>query len=126
QLKSAEKALADDRQKLALGGGGAAGSANETVNGVTFVGRVVEGVAAKDIKSVVDAEKKRIGSGVVVLVLKGEDGKGTVAIGVTDDLTGKYAAGTLIKSATAALGGQGGGGRPDRAPGCGPAGVSGA
>ncbi len=123
QLKSAEKALADARQKLALGGGGEGGNAAETVNGVTFVGRVVEGVAAKDIKSIVDAEKKRIGSGVVVLVLKGEDGKGTVAIGVTDDLTGKYAAGTLIKSATAALGGQGGGGRPDMAQGGGPDGA---
>jgi len=120
QLKRSERALADARQKLALGGGGEGGSASETVNGVTFVGRVVEGVAAKDIKSVVDAEKKRIGSGIVVLVLKGEDGKGTVAIGVTEDLTGKYAAGTLIKSATAALGGQGGGGRPDMAQGGGP------
>jgi alanyl-tRNA synthetase len=123
QLKSAEKALADARQKLALGGGGEAGPASETVNGTTFVGRVVEGVAAKDIKSVVDAEKKRIGSGVVVIVLKGEDGKGTVAIGVTDDLTGRFAAGTLIKSATAALGGQGGGGRPDMAQGGGPDGA---
>lgn len=120
QLKSAEKALSDARQKLALGGSGEGSNATETVNGVTFVGRVVEGVAAKDIKTVVDAEKKRIGSGVVVIVLKGEDGKGTVAIGVTDDLTGKYAAGTLIKSATAALGGQGGGGRPDMAQGGGP------
>jgi len=120
QLKSAEKALSDARQKLALGGSGEGGNATETVNGVTFVGRVVEGVAAKDIKTVVDAEKKRIGSGVVVIVLKGEDGKGTVAIGVTEDLTGKYAAGTLIKSATAALGGQGGGGRPDMAQGGGP------
>ena len=120
QLKSAEKALADARQKLALGGGGEGAGSSETVNGVTFVGRVVEGVAAKDIKSVVDAEKKRVGSGVVVMVLKGEDGKGTVAIGVTEDLTSRYAAGTLIKSATAALGGQGGGGRPDMAQGGGP------
>ncbi|MCW5723220.1 MAG: alanine--tRNA ligase, partial [Devosia sp.] len=123
QLKSAERALADARQKLALGGGGEGGASSETVNGVTFVGRVVEGVAAKDIKSVVDAEKKRIGSGVVTIVLKGEDGKGTVAIGVTEDLTGRYAAGTLIKSATAALGGQGGGGRPDMAQGGGPDGA---
>jgi alanyl-tRNA synthetase len=123
QIKSAEKALSDARQKLALGGSGEGSNATETVNGVTFVGRVVEGVAAKDIKTVVDAEKKRIGSGVVVIVLKGEDGKGTVAIGVTDDLTGKYAAGTLIKSATAALGGQGGGGRPDMAQGGGPDGT---
>jgi alanyl-tRNA synthetase len=53
-------------------------------------------------------------------VLKGDDGKGTVAIGVTDDLTERYAAGNLIKLATAALGGQGGGGRPDMAQGGGP------
>ncbi|WP_137152386.1 alanine--tRNA ligase [Devosia sp. FKR38] len=120
QLKRAEKALSDAKQKLAMGGGGEGGSASETVNGVTFVGRVIEDVAAKDMKAVVDAEKKRIGSGVVAMVLKGEDGKGTVVIGVTDDLTERYAAGTLIKSATAALGGQGGGGRPDMAQGGGP------
>ncbi|WIY51628.1 alanine--tRNA ligase [Devosia sp. YIM 151766] len=120
QLKRSERALADARQKLALGGGGEGGKASEIVNGVTFVGRVVEGVAAKDIKTVVDAEKQRIGSGVVTIVLKGEDGKGTVAIGVTKDLTERYGAGTLIKSATAALGGQGGGGRPDMAQGGGP------
>ena len=54
------------------------------------------------------------------MVLKGEDGKGTVAIGVTDDLTSRFSAGTLIKLATTALGGQGGGGRPDMAQGGGP------
>ena len=87
---------------------------------MTYVGRTVEGIAAKDVKGLVDSEKKRIGSGVVTVVLKGDDGKGTVAIGVTDDLTARYAAGNLIKLATAALGGQGGGGRPDMAQGGGP------
>ena len=77
-------------------------------------------MAAKDLRGLVDVEKKKLGSGVVALVLKGEDGKGTVAIGVTDDLTSRYAAGNLIKLATAALGGQGGGGRPDMAQGGGP------
>lgn len=72
------------------------------------------------MKGLVDTEKKRIGSGVVTVVLKGEDGRGTVAVGVTDDLTGKYAAGELVKFATVALGGQGGGGRPDMAQGGGP------
>ncbi len=51
---------------------------------------------------------------------KGEDGKGTVAIGVTDDLVAKFSAAELVKHATAALGGQGGGGRPDMAQGGGP------
>lgn len=126
-LKKAERALSDANKKLALGGGGSApASADETVNGVTYVGRAVEGISAKDVKGLVDTEKKRIGSGVVTVVLKGEDGRGTVAVGVTDDLTGKYSAGDLIKLATAALGGQGGGGRPDMAQGGGPDGAKGA
>lgn len=126
-LKKAERALSDANKKLALGGGGAApASADETVNGVTYVGRAVEGISAKDVKGLVDTEKKRIGSGVVTVVLKGEDGRGTVAVGVTEDLTAKYSAGDLIKLATAALGGQGGGGRPDMAQGGGPDGAKGA
>src|SRR5690606_5055219 len=120
-LKKSERALSEAQKKLALGGSsGAAAPAAETVNGVAFVGRAVEGVAAKDLRGLVDVEKKKLGSGVVALVLKGEDGKGTVAIGVTDDLVGKYSAADLIKHATVALGGQGGGGRPDMAQGGGP------
>ncbi|KKC33556.1 alanine--tRNA ligase [Devosia psychrophila] len=122
-IKKIERELTEARKKLALGGGNGSGdtvSADDAVNGVTYVGRVVEGIAARDVKGLVDSEKKRIGSGVVTLVLKGDDGKGTVAIGVTDDLTSRFAAGELIKLATAALGGQGGGGRPDMAQGGGP------
>ncbi len=126
-FKKAERDLTDARKKLALGGGGGvAAPADEAVNGVTFVGRSVEGILPKDVKALVDAEKNRIGSGVIVVVLNGEDGKGTVAVGVTDDLTAKYKAGDLVKLATAALGGQGGGGRPDMAQGGGPDGSKGA
>jgi len=120
-LKKAERALSEAQKKLALGGGGAAApAAAETVNGTAFVGRAVEGVAAKDLRGLVDIEKKKLGSGVVALVLKGEDGKGTVAIGVTDDLVKTLSAAELVRHATAALGGQGGGGRPDMAQGGGP------
>jgi alanyl-tRNA synthetase len=121
-LKKTERELTDARKKLALGGAGSgpASSGDETINGVTYVARTVEGIPAKDVKGLVDSEKKRIGSGVVTVVLKGDDGKGTVAIGVTQDLTSRYAAGDLIKLATVALGGQGGGGRPDMAQGGGP------
>ena len=121
ELRRNERALADARQKLALAGtsGGAAPTA-ETVNGVAFVGRVVEGIEAKSLRGLVDEEKKRNGSSVVALVLKGEDGKGTIAVGVTDDLTARFSAAELVKLGTAALGGQGGGGRPDMAQGGGP------
>ena len=120
-LKKSERALSEAQKKLALGGsGGAAAPTAETLNGTAFIGRVVEGVQARDLRGLVDAEKKKVGSGVVALVLKGEDGKGTVAVGVTDDLTAKFSAAELVKQATAALGGQGGGGRPDMAQGGGP------
>jgi len=120
-LKKSERALSEAQKKLALAGsGGAAAPAAETVNGTAFVGRVVDGVQAKDLRGLVDAEKKKVGSGVIALVLNGEDGKGTVAVGVTDDLTAKFSAAELVKRATAALGGQGGGGRPDMAQGGGP------
>ena len=120
-LKKSERALSDAQKKLAMGGSsGAAAPAAEIVNGTTFVGRTVEGIAAKDLRGLVDAEKNKVGSGVIALVLKGEDGKASVAIGVTDDLTGKFSAAELIKQATIALGGQGGGGRPDMAQGGGP------
>ena len=119
-VKKSEKALAEANRKLAMGGTAAKAEGPEKVNGTPFVGRVVEGIAAKDLRGLVDEEKKRAGSAVVALVLKSEDGKGTVAIGVTDDLTAKFSAKDLVGHATAALGGQGGGGRPDMAQGGGP------
>ena len=85
-----------------------------------FAGRTVRGVEAKDLRGLIDVEKKKLGSGVVALVLVSEDGKGTVAIGVTEDLTARKSAADLVKLATVALGGQGGGGRPDMAQGGGP------
>ncbi|MEP7240193.1 MAG: alanine--tRNA ligase, partial [Devosia sp.] len=123
-LKKSERALSEAQKKLALGGSGDTLEAKgELINGTAFLGRAVQGVAAKDLRGLVDSEKKKLGSGVVALVLTGEDGKGTVAVGVTDDLTAKFSAAELIKHATAALGGQGGGGRPDMAQGGGPDGA---
>jgi alanyl-tRNA synthetase len=80
---------------------------------------VVDGVAAKDLRSLVDEGKQKVGSGVVAFVTTAE-GKATVAIGVTDDLTTRISAVELIKPAVAAVGGKGGGGRPDMAQGGGP------
>ena len=116
-----ERDLADARRKLALGGGSAGAQDNgETVNGVGFLGKVVSGVAPKDLKSLADAAKKQLGTGVVVFVGTGEDGKASVVVGVTDDLTARLSAVDFVRAAAAALGGQGGGGRPDMAQAGGP------
>ncbi|MDQ3481889.1 MAG: alanine--tRNA ligase [Pseudomonadota bacterium] len=116
-----ERELADAKKALAMGGGGAKQdlSAPEQVNGHAFVGQVVEGLDPKELRSIVDTMKQRVGSGVAALVAV-NDGRASVAVGVTDDLTGRFNAVDLVKAAVAALGGQGGGGRPDMAQGGGP------
>ncbi|TPJ27444.1 alanine--tRNA ligase [Mesorhizobium sp. B2-8-3] len=123
ERKKLEKELTEARKKLALGGGSAvadAPAANETVAGVGFLGKAVTGVAPKDLKPLADAGKKTLGSGIVVFVGAGEDNKASVVVGVTDDLTGRFSAVDLVRVASAALGGQGGGGRPDMAQAGGP------
>ena len=117
QRKKLEAELADVRKKLAMGGGGGA-SGPEDVNGVKFVGKVVD-VPAKDLKGLADEAKKSVGSGVVVFVATSE-GKATVVVGVTDDLTKRFPAGELVTKAVQAVGGAKGGGRPDMAQGGGP------
>ena len=82
--------------------------------------RSVTGVAPKDLKPLADEGKKSLGSGVVVFVGAGDDGKASVVVGVTDDLTERFSAVDLVRAASAALGGQGGGGRPDMAQAGGP------
>ena len=122
ERRKLERELTEARKKLAMGGGakadGGAGEA-EQVAGVGFLGRSVSGVAPKDLKSLADEGKKQIGSGVVVLV-GDTDGKASVVVGVTDDVTKQFSAVDLVRVASAALGGQGGGGRPDMAQAGGP------
>ncbi|WIJ26682.1 alanine--tRNA ligase [Devosia sp. RR2S18] len=120
QLKRTERSLSDAKQKLAMGGGSAKAEGPETINGVAFVGRVVEGLQPKDLRGLVDQTKKQVGSGVVAIVGVTEDGKAGLAVGVTEDLVGKKSAVELVKAGAAALGGQGGGGRPDMAQAGGP------
>jgi alanyl-tRNA synthetase len=92
------------------------------VAGVSVLARVLDGVAAKDLRGLVDEGKKSIGSGVIAYIGV-EDGKAALAVGVTDDLKGKISAVDLVKAGVAAVGGQGGGGRPDMAQGGGPNGA---
>ena len=119
--KRLERELADARKQLAMGGSSAKseGPAPEDVNGLKFLGRVVEGFDPKGLRAAIDDMKKRLGSGIGALVAVNE-GRASVAIGVTDDLAGQVSAVELVKAAVEALGGQGGGGRPDMAQGGGP------
>lgn len=119
-----ERELAEAKRALALGGGGAKTEAAgpEQVAGMGFVGQVIAGLDAKNLRGLVDDAKKQMGSGVVVLVAVNE-GRASVAVGVTDDLTGRTSAVDLVRIAAAAVGGQGGGGRPDMAQAGGPDGA---
>jgi alanyl-tRNA synthetase len=121
--KRLERELADAKKALAMGGGATRGDATEPedVNGYKFLGQVVEGLDPKDLRSTVDGMKKQLGSGIGVLVAV-NDGRASVAVGVSDDLAGHVSAVDLVKAAVAALGGAGGGGRPDMAQGGGPEG----
>jgi alanyl-tRNA synthetase len=116
-----ERELADAKKQLAMGGGASKpeGPAPEQVNGHKFLGQVVEGFDPKGLRAAVDEMKKRLGSGIGALVAVNE-GRASVAVGVTDDLAGQVSAVDLVKAAVATLGGQGGGGRPDMAQGGGP------
>ncbi|MDO5530181.1 MAG: alanine--tRNA ligase, partial [Paracoccus sp. (in: a-proteobacteria)] len=117
-LADERKALAGEvaqlKRQLAMGGSGA--SEAKEIAGIKFLARQVEGVGGKDLGALVDEMKAQLKSG-AVLVLAEDGGKATVAAGVTPDLTGRLSAVDLVRAATEALGGKGGGGRPERAQG---------
>jgi alanyl-tRNA synthetase len=115
-----ERELAEAKKALAMGGGTkAVAQGPEQVGGHGFIGQVLEGMDPKGLRGLVDDAKQRVGSGVVALVAV-NDGRATVAVGVTDDLTASRNAVDLVRKAVEAVGGQGGGGRPDMAQGGGP------
>ncbi|MBA4351993.1 MAG: alanine--tRNA ligase [Rhodobacter sp.] len=118
------KALADERRALlnevaqlrrdVAMGGKAGGPEMREIGGVKFVAQVLSGVSGKDLPALIDEMKARIGSGAVLLIAD-TGAKPAVAAGVTADLTGTLSAVTLVKAAAEAMGGKGGGGRPDMA-----------
>jgi alanyl-tRNA synthetase len=115
-----ERELAEAKKALALGGGSRAEAAGpETVGGHGFIGQVLEDVDPKGLRGLVDEAKKRVGSGIVTMIAVNE-GRASIAVGVTEDLTGTRNAVELVRKAVEAVGGQGGGGRPDMAQGGGP------
>ena len=124
ERRKLERELAEAKKALALGGGGGAApaAADEDVGGVTFSGQVIEGLDAKELRGLLDQAKQRMGSGVAAVVAV-NDGRASIAAAVTDDLTGRFSAVDLVRAGVEALGGKGGGGRPDMAQGGGPDGA---
>ena len=125
ERRKMERELIEARRTLAMGGASASRGGDVTdVNGTKFMGRVLKGVAPQDLKALADEAKKTLGSGVVSLVAVSDDGKGAVVVAVTDDLTKRFNAVELVKFGSIAMGGKGGGGRPDMAQAGGPDGAN--
>ncbi len=118
--KRLERELGETRRKLAMGGGGAEAAPFKEISGVRFLARAVRGVEMKDLKTLADEGKKTLGSGVVAIANESADGKGGVVVAVTPDLTQRFNAVDFVRIAAEALGGKGGGGRPDMAQAGGP------
>jgi alanyl-tRNA synthetase len=121
ERKRLERELSDAKKKLAMGGGSSdAANGIRAISGANFMPRVVHGIELKDLRSLADEGKKQVGSGVVAIVGISEDGKAGIVVGVTDDLVKRFNAVDLVRKGAEALGGKGGGGRPDMAQAGGP------
>ncbi len=118
ERKALQNELAQLRRELAMGGGanGSLAVDAKKINGIDFIAQVVSGVSGKDLPSLIDDHKSRLGSGAVLLIAD-TGGRAAVAAGVTNDLISRVSAVDLLRAAVAELGGKGGGGRPDMAQG---------
>ena len=128
ERKKLEREVTDLRRKLATGGGGAAADGGESgdvveIGDVKYAPRLLDGMPAKELKSMADEIKKQIGSGVTAIVSV-DDGKASIVVGVTEDVMDRISAVDLVRVGSAALGGKGGGGRPDMAQAGGPDGAA--
>jgi alanyl-tRNA synthetase len=121
ERKRLERELSDAKKRLAMGGGKAeAADGMRAVGDIKLMARTVEGIDLKDLRSLADEGKKAVGSGVVAIVGVTDDGKAGIVVGVTNDLVARFNAVDLVRKGAEALGGKGGGGRPDMAQAGGP------
>ena len=121
ERKKLERDATEARRQLALGGGKEnSGDEVRKIGAINLLARTLKGVSPKDLRGLADEGKKQIGSGIVAIIGISDDGKAGLVVGVTDDLTQDYNAVELVKAGAEALGGQGGGGRPDMAQAGGP------
>jgi alanyl-tRNA synthetase len=122
ERKKLERDLTETRKKLAMGGGGKAGGDDgiKTVGNIKLLARAVSGIDIKDLKGLADEAKRTGGGGWGARGATPEDGKASVVVGVTPDLVARFSAVDLVRKASEALGGKGGGGKPDMAQAGGP------
>jgi alanyl-tRNA synthetase len=119
-----ERELMEAKKIIALGGGATSASVNggnvREIGAVRLMARTVQGIPPKDLRGLVDEGKRQIQSGIVAIIGVSEEGKAGIVVGVTEDLIKKYSAIDLVRIGAEALGGAGGGGRPDMAQAGGP------
>jgi alanyl-tRNA synthetase len=123
ERRKLERQLQEAKRQLALGGGGGGGESQAGIRAlgpVKLFARSLQGVAPKDLRGLVDDAKRQLGSGIAAIIGVSEEGKAALVVGVTDDLTSSYDAVELARAGAEALGGKGGGGRPDLAQAGGP------
>jgi alanyl-tRNA synthetase len=121
ERKRLERDLSEAKKKLAMGGGKSDGADGvRTVGDIKLMARSVEGIELKDLRGLADEGKKKVGSGIVAIVGVTGEGKAGLVVGVTPDLTERFNAVDLARKGAEALGGKGGGGRPDLAQAGGP------
>ncbi len=120
--KRLEKELSDTKTKLAMSGGAGPKAEIEAINGVNFLGQVIEGVEPKALRGLADEQLKTVDSGIITIIAANE-GANTVVVAITADLLDTLQAPDFVRIATEAMGGKGGGGRPEMAQGGGPAGM---
>jgi len=119
ERKKMEKEIQDLRKKLASGGASGGGIETKTIGDITFAPKLLEDIPGNELKSLVDDLKAQIKSGVVTVVSV-TDGKASLVVGVTKDLIDRFNAVDLVRVGSVAVGGKGGGGRPDMAQAGGP------
>jgi alanyl-tRNA synthetase len=113
ERKRFERELSEAKKKLAMGGGGKSADGDdgvENIAGVKVMAKTLNGVDAKDLRGLADEGKKKLGSGIVILVANDPEGKAALVVGVTGDLTGANNAVQMVQTGVAELGGKGGGG----------------
>ncbi|HXX25420.1 MAG TPA: alanine--tRNA ligase, partial [Pseudolabrys sp.] len=122
ERKKLERELSEVQQKLALSG--TSGREDQPdfviVNGTKLMVIQVKDADPKNLKPLADQAKIKIGSGIVAVANTTSDGRASLVVGVTPDLTSRFNAVDLVRKGAEALGGKGGGGRPDMAQAGGP------